>query len=216
MSRLHSSALARANVGCGATPTAGWLNFDNSATVWIARHPVLSLATRLLGRASFVESIRRGQIIWAPADKLPVEDGALEVLYSSHMLEHLDRRAVRAFLREAFRVLAPGGVLRLVVPDLSMLVRSYLEDRDADKFMTSTLMSVEADGGLRSRLKLALLGHRGHHWMYDGQSLAALVADSGFVDVRTLAPGETRMPEPGGLNLLERSDESVYVEATRP
>jgi hypothetical protein len=67
-----------------------------------------------------------------------------------------------------------------------------------------------------SRLRLVFTGSRQHVWMYDSNSLVRLVASAGFADVATVPPGETRIADPAPLNLREREDESLYVEAIRP
>jgi hypothetical protein len=63
------------------------------------------------------------------------------------MLEHLDRHEARLFLAEAMRVLRPGGVLRLAVPDIRQLVQNYMTTGDADEFVASTLMCVPLPRG---------------------------------------------------------------------
>ncbi len=52
--------------------------------------------------------------------------------------------------------------------------------------------------------------------MYDGDSLAKLVLEAGFADVLVVPAGSTRITDPGKLDLAERAEESVYVEALRP
>ncbi len=212
--------MERVNVGCGRTPTPGWLNFDNSWTVRIARVPGL---TGLLARAGILgeqqvslatvareEGIRYGDA----ADGLPLADGSVEVLYSSHMLEHLDReREVPGFLEEARRVLCEGGVIRLAVPDLRQFVEEYVGTGDADRFVERTLLACERHETLLARLQFLLVGHRHHLWMYDGESLRELLSEAGFSETVVLSPGETKIPDPGPLDLHERADESVYVEA---
>jgi hypothetical protein len=51
----------------------------------------------------------------------------MRVVYSSHFIEHLTRRDAHSFIRECFRVLEPGGLLRIVFPDLEALAREYLQ-----------------------------------------------------------------------------------------
>lgn len=210
----------RVNVGCGQTPTPGWKNFDNSWTVRISSLPYAARALQVLGlmdenQVRFAKTAQDRGIEWADAVKgLPVPDDSADVLYSSHMLEHLDRQTeVPVFLNEARRILTYGGIIRLVVPDLEQRARRYLQEQDADEFVESTNLVCRRRGSLVERLKFLALGHRHHLWMYDGKSLCRLLEEHGFEDATTVKPGETRIGDPGALDLTERAEESVFVEA---
>jgi hypothetical protein len=210
--------LTRINVGCGTTPIPGWTNFDNSWTVRFARYPQAERVLQIFSppRARFAEIVREQTICWADAvRRIPVPERSARALYSAHMLEHLDRQEAHSFLREAHRVLAPGAILRITVPDLSLLARQYVRDGDADAFVGATLLAVRKPRSLAQRVKHVVVGSRHHHWMYDGKSLMKLVADHGFHDVQVLSPGATMIPDPGNLNLFERLEQSVFVEGRR-
>ncbi len=212
----------RINVGCGRSPTNGWKNYDNSPTVRLARFgplPKLFATLRILTKeqTAFLEFCQANEISWANAvARIPEPDHSLDVVYSSHMVEHLDGIQARQFLAEASRVLKPGGILRLAVPDLRSHVDSYLESGDADALVRATGLSRSSPSGLAGRLRALLIGDRGHKWMYDGPSLCKLLTQAGFNDPRILPPGETTIAAPGELDLRERYPESVFVEATRP
>jgi predicted SAM-dependent methyltransferase len=60
---------------------------------------------------------------------LPFPDGSAAAIYASHVLEHLYFEEGRQLIRESFRVLSGGGLLRIVVPDLNAIVREYLGER---------------------------------------------------------------------------------------
>jgi len=92
-----------ANFGCGTTLHASWDNYD---------HRPSSPGVRPL-------ELRQ---------PLPLADGVYEVVYSSHTLEHLPRNKVPRILSEFRRVLKPGGILRIVVPDLELMARTYLRE----------------------------------------------------------------------------------------
>ena len=88
----------RLNIGCGQSPTPGWLNYDNSPAVrlaaWPGAVPVLR-ALRLIdgGNAQFAAYCRSHGIRYANAVKhIPQAAGSVDAIYSSHMIEHLDRR----------------------------------------------------------------------------------------------------------------------------
>jgi predicted SAM-dependent methyltransferase len=59
--------------------------------------------------------------------ELPFGDDTFELVYHSHVLEHLTRRDGVAFLKECRRVLKPEGVLRVALPDLETIAREYLK-----------------------------------------------------------------------------------------
>jgi predicted SAM-dependent methyltransferase len=57
---------------------------------------------------------------------IPFPDGSFDVVYHSHVLEHFSQSAAASFIQECCRVLSPQGILRVVVPDLEQITRTYL------------------------------------------------------------------------------------------
>jgi len=212
----------RVNVGCGQAPSTGWLNYDNSPAVWLAKFPLIARLLREAGlidpgNFEFASFCRTNEVSYANAvRRIPHGTGAVDVIYSSHMIEHLVRHDAGAFLLECRRVLRSGGRLRLVVPDVHALVHQYLQHGDADDFLSQMQFETHLPAGLRAKMKWLLFGGRGHHWIYDARSLGSLMEEAVFVDVEMMEPGQTRIPDPAGLDLRERQIESIYMEARRP
>jgi SAM-dependent methyltransferase len=96
-----TSASGLLNIGCGSTFHPQWTNLDFHAP----------------SAAVIACDIRRG---------LPFASATFRACYSSHVLEHLTPAEGTGLLREIHRVLAPGGIVRVVVPDLELIVRDYL------------------------------------------------------------------------------------------
>ena len=213
--------MKRANIGCGETPTIGWLNFDNSMSIRLSSYPALCKIlrkTRLINSAQWarIKFCQTNEIGWANAAKrIPLADDSVEVLYSSHMLEHLDRVEAKRFLDEARRVLTPDGIIRLAVPDIKTLVQKYVDDGDADSFVQSAYMCIPRPRSISERLSILLVGTRHHQWMYDSRSLCKLLVESRFTDVQSVEAGHTRITNSEPLDLYERKDESIYVEARK-
>jgi predicted SAM-dependent methyltransferase len=93
------------NLGCGAIFHPGWVNLDAS--------PLSPGVTR--------HDLRRG---------LPFEGDTFDAAYSSHVLEHLGRRDGARLIGDCYRVVRPGGFIRLAVPDLETIARLYLASLD--------------------------------------------------------------------------------------
>lgn len=211
--------MKRVNIGCGQTPIKGWYNYDNSSSVRLCKHHILTRILCMTGllienQKEFVAFARKNDINWADAAKrIPLPDNSVEVLYTSHMVEHLCRDDLKRFFKEAMRILVPNGIIRVVVPDLRKLVDQYLLDGDGNKFIESTLLTYPKSNTIVDKIKFLIVGNRHHQWMYDGPSMAVLLSSVGFVEPRILPAGATIIPDPGELNLKERADESVYLEA---
>src|ERR1700689_899226 len=93
----------KVNVGCGLSLTSGGLNFDNSFSVRVARWPIIPSALTRMGflaakPAELAEMAQRGSVRFANATRIPCATGSVAAVYSSHMIEHLDRAEARAFL----------------------------------------------------------------------------------------------------------------------
>lgn len=210
------------NIGCGQTPTKGWRNFDNSLSLRLSKIPILPEVLYKLrfikpSQYNFIRFARENDIEYGDAAKgLPIPDESCEVIYSSHMIEHLDRHEASQFLNEAFRVLRPGGIIRIVAPDIKKQVEKYNESGNSDTFIEATHLCVTRPRTLSNRLRLLLVGTRHHQWMYDGNSLSRLLHNHGFVKAEIMSAGQTKIHNPQALDLNERASESVYVEAEKP
>lgn len=137
--------MIRVNMGCGQAPTPGWHNYDNSMSLRIAQYP--PLVTHILDKCGmlrneqkqFIHFLRQNNIKRADATKhIPLPANSVDVLYNSHMAEHLDREEVKSFLNEARRILIKNGIIRIVIPDLRKMVDKYLADGDADAFIDNS------------------------------------------------------------------------------
>ena len=153
------------HIGCGPCLLPGWINLDV--------HPA-PLATNVL---------------WG----LPFTDGSVRHVFLSHLLEHLFYpNDVYPFLAELLRVLAPGGVIRIVVPDIAQCIEAY--QRNDSEFFAQRRRHWGGGDGEPTRLEdfLAYAGagpdpawlFQAHKFGYDYATLARALQRSGFVDVQ--------------------------------
>jgi predicted SAM-dependent methyltransferase len=209
------------NIGCGRTPTEGWRNFDNTLAIRLARSPLKYFLAKFFGllNKTQIENIKwnkKNSIEFADATKsIPLPNASVSCIYTSHMFEHLSREGGEKFLKEALRVLEVDGVLRISVPDLKKYIEIYLKNNDADQLMEDLLVTAPPVNTLKQKLRLFVSGYRHHQWMYDGNSLANLMTELGFRNVKVQEAGKTLVNNPGALNLSERSEQSLYVEGVK-
>lgn len=165
--RLGLDAAARdlkLHIGCGSHVLPGWVNLDV--------HPA--------------------PLCWNVQWGLPFADGAASHVFVSHLLEHLFfPRDALAFLAELKRVLAPGGRVRLVVPDVAQLIDAYHRgDRDFFAQRAAHWQGARGDGPLLPQfLNYAGAGpdpawlFEAHKFGYDFDTLAAVLREAGFEDI---------------------------------
>jgi len=233
------------NLGCG-TKTAdadGVVNMDWGTYARIRQSPALRrVAPYVVGKAR-VEKLKQlpGNVLVYDLSKgIPAADNSVDAVYHSHMLEHLDRDIAEVFVREVRRVLRPGGIHRISVPDLEPIVRTYLSnlestngEADHDKYIHRLLeQSVRREAaGTSSKAKprrivenlvLGDARKRGetHQWMYDYKNLTALLERAGFTDIQRRSFDESSIPAWNDYRLDrnlatngEYKPDSLYMEA---
>ena len=203
----------RLHLGCGTTTPDGWVNVDGSLGARLAKLPGLRPLLRASGafRSDWSPSIRVCDL----RKPFPWPDGSAGAIYSSHTLEHLTREQGRRFLHECHRVLRPGGVIRIAVPDVALVVQAY----EKGVFPAVELLerlgvsTAHPDDGALKRL-LAPWVRFPHRCMYDGESLLAALAEAGL-------PGHlhpafvSRLRDVADVEIPSRMRGSVIAEAIR-
>lgn len=74
---------------------------------------------------------------------MPFPSDKFDILYCSHFFEHIPRRYVQRFLSECRRVIKPGGLIRLVMPDSEEMFATYLELRSKDMHLEADFVMME-------------------------------------------------------------------------
>ena len=112
--------------------------------------------------------------------KIPVDDlsifksGEVDEIYASHVLEYFDRSYVITVLKEWKRVLKPGGILRLAVPNFLKLVEVYKSSKDLSSII----------GPLYGKWDIGDQEFIYHKTVYDEDSLNILLKEVGFKNIK--------------------------------
>ncbi|MFN9645812.1 MAG: class I SAM-dependent methyltransferase [Cyanobacteriota bacterium] len=145
------------NLGCGPVFVAEpeWINFD---FVSRSRHV---LSADLL-------------------QPLPLESRSVDAVYSSHFIEHIPRDNVHTVLNECARVLKPGGILRLVMPDFEEMCAAYLMYRQKGDHEKADFLVIEIIDQSVRRYPGGELGKYYHKLAGDKKSSGDMIDFLGF------------------------------------
>jgi predicted SAM-dependent methyltransferase len=147
----RAQGASQVHLGCGPNILRGWANLDMGGPSGVVRFDC--------------------------SRPLPFASGSVDVVFSEHFIEHVRRDQAVSVIRECFRILRPGGVLRLSTPDLAALVSEYLAGR-TDEWL---------DMGWAPRRPCDLMneGMRlwGHQYVWDEDALTAVLVEERFSTV---------------------------------
>jgi SAM-dependent methyltransferase len=223
--RRAADGHTKLHLGCGLIAPSTWLNVDGSLNARLHQYPRAIAALRRLG----LLPRQQAGLPWASdivihdlRKPLPWANGQFEAVYSSHLLEHLTWGDAAQLLRESRRVLAPGGVCRVVVPDLEFFISEYQSRKsvpyvpgffpedatvtNADAFIQNLGFAspVPRAGGIAIRTYAKLFDYHHHKWMYDEESLATQMRAAGFVDIRRRDYNDSQIPAIHEVELEDR------------
>jgi predicted SAM-dependent methyltransferase len=175
----------RLNWGCGSHVAPGWINSDVKAAPGV----------------DLVADIRHG---------LPLASHSMDYVVSVHALPELSYAEQVPVLSELRRVLRPGGVLRLALPDLRKGIEAYLrEDRDYFK------VDDEAATTPGGRFIVHMLWYGYSRTLFTADFAGELLQRAGFVEIGICAAGQTASEFTDIVALDNREEESFFVEARR-
>ncbi len=226
-----SDTLLKINLGCGTSTHQGWINIDSSYNAKLAKYPKIKW---LLAKSKLLPN-RLLEISWPDnitvmdiRRDLPYPDGSVTYVYSSHLLEHLTHKTARKLLEECYRVLTPGGAIRIVVPDLLVSIKKYMESYEkwdensqtpspAGHFLESLSMLPKDTGKdpLLVRAYNALYNKNTHKWAYDRQSLSYLLKSIGFKNISQKEFMESSFNEIAALDIPSRFEGAICLEAIK-
>lgn len=198
--------VVKVNLGSGLTVAPGWINLDLNVNVLFAKAPssILSLIYRFSGakqwykEEEFISKLRNNRFVLHRIEYgLPFEDNSVNVYYTSHFLEHIFRYEVVHVLKECYRTLKKGGLIRIVIPDLEIAFKLY---QQGQKEKALELFFVDGADYLSN-----------HKYMYDFDMMKNILAEIGFVRIEKQSYRNGNTPD---IDILDwREDVSLYLEA---
>lgn len=173
--------IRRLHWGCGQLTPSGWINSD------ITEGPGIDISCNIL-------------------DGLPLDDDSIDYISSQHVLPELKIYEQVDALRELRRVLKPGGVLRLSLPDLDLAIAAYQSGR-RDYFLIWDWDTISGN------FITQILWYNYTRTPFTYEFAEELLRKAGFSDVRRVSYRQTTSLYPEIVELDDREKESFYVEA---
>jgi len=116
-------------------------------------------------------------------------------------------------------LLKPGGVFRLVVPDMEFEARRYLDNPDTDavsQFMEATYLGSRRRARTLRQKLTSQLGNSNHLWMWDYKGLAQELTQAGFEDIRRASHGDAKIAAFTDVEDEGRWANSLGIECRKP
>lgn len=150
----------------------------------------------------------------------PLPDDFLQFVFSEHFIEHISQEEACQWLSEMYRVLRPGGLIRLSTPDLGIYCRGYVDPDKAFLNAHHEVLQQLSDKPVPKRpapLINQIFYLFGHRFIYDFEELQWMLQGAGFnqSSIQNCSFRQGSMPEVALRDLEIRSDESVYIEARK-
>jgi len=139
---------------------------------------------------------------------LPFPDKSVDMIYSSHVLEHFKFTELMQLLGECYRVLKPGGIFSASVPNARIYIEAYA---NPEMFDPDVFCRHKPAYNFNSKIDyinyMAYMdGH--HRHMFDEENILAIIGKTGFQHPRLRAFDET-------IDMKERDFQSIYVQAEK-
>lgn len=182
--KIKPQQQTKLNVGCGTDYKDGWVNIDNNSDNNIEK---LDLSHDL-------------------RNPLPFNDDTVDFIFNEHFVEHLTVEESKIAIKDMMRVLKPGGVLRIAMPDLELAVKAYLDPTmNSPEFLKKHGLDI-----VKTPAELLNMNFRwwGHKWLYDWTELDRRLRELGYSTFTKCERGKSKY---GELRGLETRPESLLV-----
>ena len=125
--------------------------------------------------------------------RFPFKDNTFDYIMAEHMIEHLSYSGAQVMLKECFRVLKPGGRVRIATPDLDVLLAVRAKDKSDAQTHYVGWATAQFLPDVRECAEVFVINNFfrewGHSFLYDQATLDHALSISGFGAIKFFKPG---------------------------
>jgi SAM-dependent methyltransferase len=213
---FDESAFKGINLGCSSHNPGGWVGVSGGLTIWFLNLPKFMLRivypfssrSKKVAFADFYTKVRTTRILHHDLFfGIPFANGTVPNIFTSHFMEHLTEDSARYLLKEAHRVLKPGGMIHIIVPALEDEVDKMRNALDAfdkgdeipvQEFVTQPYEEYSDP-------------FSNHRYMYHAAALQLRLQEAGFSEITQVQRGTGKFPD---LGILENRG-GLIMEAVK-
>lgn len=182
------------NIGSSVKVAEEWENIDASPSLRLSKFPIVGRSiVSLIKVPDWPKPIKYGDILKG----LKVKENSCQLVYASHVLEHLALSDFHVAVENIYSYLKPGGIFRIIVPDLEAYISEYVKNRldvDVSHDAAHRFMSETWTGNSGSRKNFykrfcEAFSNARHQWMWDELSLSSTLEKHGFKNVKRCSYG---------------------------
>ena len=199
------------NLGCGNQVVERWINVDYFLGARLVKIPGFILINKAF-KLFDIEWDKRIKL-HDLTEPLPWKDNEVDVVYSSHTLEHLNKEDGKNLITEAHRVLVHGGIIRIIVPDLNSVLSRHKNGEIADTDLLDVLGTrISQPKGFKGIFKK--LAQYPHQCMYSTKSLLKLLESVGF-EASSRSAYDSEIDDIKEIELEDRTIDAVIIEGKK-
>lgn len=184
--RLLQRDVVMLNVGCGTDYKPEWINIDNNSD----------------------HNIEDGKLDlnWDLRNPLPFPENSVDYIFNEHFFEHLTAEEGQRAMRDFMRVLKKGAVMRIAMPSLEEVVKTYQNP----KWKSEPYIKKYGLDFVQTRAEMLNINFSwwGHKWLYDWEELKRRLGDAGYPQVKRGSHSKSSYKE---LRNLETREESLLI-----
>lgn len=179
------------NVGCGPNLSPNFINMDYQ---W---RPNLDLC-------------------WDITKGIPINDNEIKGIYTEHCLEHITFYSCQKVINDFFRILQPGGVVRIIVPNAELYIDLYTKSKKEINVKFPYVTGQDIENGFTPMMSVnRVFRDHEHLFAYDHETLSMMLSKAGFSNI-TKASFMQGRDNTLLLDSKTRKIESLYIEGSKP